>query len=144
VRQYKIQPQPRKILHLHDGRELVHVYGCDVTLSSSIAAGADATIITIEVPQQISLVVISYLNFLDDMTALGYVSWTVNINGVAVPNYNSMSWAYDTGGTPKDVKQDVIVPEGGTLTVVATNNSGFTYKCGAGVYGVYGSWKHNS
>jgi len=36
----------------------------------------------------------------------------------------------------------LVVPEASVLTVEGINSSGFTYRVGAGIYGVFGVWKH--
>jgi hypothetical protein len=124
----------------NDGREIDYIAGCDVTENISILSGATSTILSIVVPSQQILSITGLSTFLDDMTGIGFITWRFKINGVQVPNYGNITNVYSF---PSHIlKLDLIVPEASTLIVEGINSSGFTYRVGAGIYGVFGTWRH--
>jgi hypothetical protein len=126
----------------NDGREIDYIAGCDVTDNISILSGVTSTILTVTAPDQQIIAVTGLATFLDDVTGVGFITWRLKINGIQVPNYGNITNVYSFPAHL--LKMDLVVPEASVLTVEGINSSGFTYRVGAGIYGIFGTWRHLS
>ena len=131
----------RPTICLKDGREIISVSGLDVSDGIFVNPNANGTILTITVPQQQVLVINKAANFLDDNTALGYVTWKLKIDGIPVPGYDNITTLIGLSAI-HDVTEDIVVYETSVLTFEATNNTAFVYRIGASIGGTFGVWKH--
>lgn len=87
---------------------------------SNIVAGTSATLITIRVPDTQRLRVMGIGFGADDETALGFLTWTLRIDGISQPGYTGVFAAIGSIRQLADIFQ--MVGSSGVMTIVAASN----------------------
>lgn len=118
------------------------IRGYDNTSSAVVPAGSPGTVLLTErLAGGAALLVTHFGNYIGGLSdaAWGSISWTVRINGIAVPGFEDIK---DQLGTPqqlRELSEPFLVRGGDLLEVIGKNTSLDNYGVGVSLQGSYGA-----
>ena len=101
----------------------------DFEASKNVTAGSTETLFSFQVPENNILVFRKFGNDIDNMSAWGSVTFSINKNGIGVYPYENIKDQLGFLAIPKDISQIKLNPFD-TLTIKVKNNYGSTIKAG--------------
>lgn len=109
--------------------DLISVQKMDFVESATIGAGLTVNLITLNIPAGLLFEIDKIANYVNDVNAWGFMTWTLKHNGVLIPYINTIKDQYGFSGEPRKVNHDWLY-SAGKFTVDVTNSSGVDYQAG--------------
>lgn len=117
--------------------ELKEVQKLDFVESRTVTAGQTVNLITLEIPAGLLFELSKIANYVNDVNAWGFITWTLKHNGSLIPYLNTIKDQYGFSGEPRVVNHDWLYPAG-KFTVDVTNSAGVPYQAGFILQGILG------
>lgn len=110
----------------------------DRAASEDIPFGTTVTLLTLDIPGNMSFRVTGFANYVGQVAALGNIEWNLLINGLERAPLNDIFDILGDQSQPWPVEDDRMVASGGDrITITATNSGGVNYEAGARLVGVF-------
>lgn len=113
------------------------VKGFDQIHSANIGATSTVELFSVTVPHKLKLLVTHFANPINNVAALGNLTWKVLRNGIATSPLDAVLDQYGDISDPYELSEPIEFFSGSTVSVVVVNSSGVAYDAGVLLRGSY-------
>ena len=113
------------------------VKGFDQIHSKSITASSTVNLFSVTVSSNLFLVITHFANMVNDVAALGNLTWQVKVNGSPRPPLDSVLDQYGDISQPYVLAERIYVPASSIISVDVVNSDTSAYDAGVLLKGQY-------